>query len=36
MYENIFIHSFILFNILKNTKEKCQFDELKSCFPMTT
>ena len=30
------IQSYMLLNIIENTNGKCQFGELKSCYPMTT
>ena len=32
----VFIQSYMLLNIIENTKGKYQFGELKSCYPMTT
>ena len=30
------IQPYMLINLIENTKGKCQFGELKSCYPMTT
>ena len=32
----VFMQSYMLLNINENTKGKCQFDDLKSCYPITT
>ena len=35
-YLAVFIQSYMLLNITENARVKCQFGELKSCYPMTT